>query len=116
MFTRDGGGWDAGTKLVASDAAAFDFFGISVAISGESAVIGAFLNDDAGINSGSAYVFTRSDGVWDAGTKLLASDGGPTDEFGTSVAISANTVLVGAPFDDSAGGTDAGSAYVFGDL
>ncbi len=114
VFTRSGGTWDAGTKLVAADGGFADFFGISVAISGDTAVVGAFLDDDAGVNSGSAYLFTRSGGTWDAGTKLAAPDGDATDEFGTAVAVSGGTVVVGAPFDDTTAGTHAGSAYAFG--
>ncbi len=113
VFTRTDGAWDAGTKLVAPDAADADFFGGSVAISGDTVVVGAFGGDDAGLNSGSAYVFTRSDGVWDAGTKLLTADGAEFDEFGSAVAISGDTVVVGAAADDNLGLRNAGSAYVF---
>ena len=84
-------------KLVASDAAGVDRFGFSVAISGETVVVGAPDDDDAaGSRQGSAYVFVRSGGVWSQQQKLLASDGAEEDRFGTSVAISGETVVVGA--------------------
>ena len=61
-------------KLTASDAAAGDRFGISVAVSGETAVIGSPGDDDAASASGSAYVFVRSGGTWSQQAKLTASD------------------------------------------
>jgi len=97
-------------KLTASDAAAGDRFGSSVAISGNVALIGAFSNDDAGDSSGSAYLFDITTGLQLA--KLTASDAALGDEFGFSVAISGNTALVGALFDDD-GGFDSGSAYLY---
>ena len=101
-------------KLVASDAAGGDLLGSSVAISGETVVVGAPDDDDAaGSRQGSAYVFVRSGGVWSQQQKLLASDGAEEDRFGTSVAISGETVVVGAPDDDDAMGSRQGSAYVF---
>ena len=87
-------------KLTASDGAEFDFFGHSVSISGDTAVIGA--NE-----SGSAYVYVRSNGVWTQQQKLTASDAAEYDEFGFSVSISDNTVVVGAIGDDNL----TGSAY-----
>jgi FG-GAP repeat protein len=86
-----------------------------VAISGETVVFGAPFDDGAaGDNQGSAYVFVRSGGVWTQQQKLEASDAAVDDRFGSSVAISGGTVMVGAPFDDGAAGIDQGSAYVFG--
>ncbi len=92
-------------KLVASDAAAGDDFGFSVAISGETVVVGAPADDGAaGIFQGSAYVFVRSGGVWSQQQKLEASDAAAGDDFGHSVAISGETVVVGALADDGAAG------------
>ena len=103
-------------KLLASDGAYFDLFGFSVAISGDTVVVGAHYDDDQGGFSGSAYVFEKPDGGW-SGTlsqtaKLLASDGAGWNLFGRSVAISGDTVVVGAHEDDDQG-SDSGSAYVF---
>jgi len=99
-------------ELTASDAAAGDEFGSAVSIDGESAVVGAWGNDDAGGQSGSAYVFVRADLLWTEQQKLTASDETAGDEFGRSVGISGDTVVVGAPRDDDQNG-DSGSAYVF---
>ena len=112
VFQRSAGVWSQQQKLTASDAAANDQFGASVAISGDTAVVSSPGDDDAGTNSGSAYVFIRSAGVWSQEAKLTASDGTGSDGFGGSVAISGDTVVVGASRDDDAG-TSSGSAYVF---
>jgi len=90
-------------KLTASDAARSDVFGISVAISGSTAIIGAWGDEDG---AGSAYVFDTTTGQ--QLFKLTASDGAEGDFFGWSVAISGTMAIVGARSDD-----DTGSAYVF---
>jgi autotransporter-associated beta strand protein len=114
VFTRDGSDWELQQKLTASDAQLFDYFGYAVAISGETILVGAMLHDDGGVSdSGAAYVFTRSAGVWTEQQKLVASDAGAEDRFGGFVAIDGDTAVVGAFGDDRAAGTDAGSAYVF---
>ena len=95
---------------MAPDAVEKDFFGSSVAVNGETVVVGAILADGAaGFGQGSAYVFVRSGGVWSLQQKLVAADGAGGDVFGRSVAISNETIVVGADLDDGA----AGSAYVF---
>ncbi len=86
-------------KLLASDGAANDTFGSSVAVSGDTAVVGAFNHDDISSNAGSAYVFQRDAGGidnWGEVKKLLASDAAFNDSFGISVAISGDTAVVGA--------------------
>ena len=98
------------TKIVASDGAATDQFGISVAISGNYAIVGAYADDDNGTDSGSAYIFNVTTGA--ELHKLTASDGAAGDNFGYSVAISGNYAIVGAYADDD-NGTDSGSAYIF---
>jgi hypothetical protein len=113
VFVRNGGVWSQQQKLEASDAAAHDQFGYSVAISGETVVVGAPTDDAAGENQGSAYVFVRSGVVWSEQQKLEASDATADDFFADSVAISGDTVVVGAHGDDGAAGFDQGSAYVF---
>ena len=115
VFTRNDGVWDDGVKLTASGGAAYDNFGISVAVDGDTVVVGAPGNDGAGADSGAAYVFTRNDGVWDDGVKLTASDGAALDYFGYSVAVEGDTVLVGAYQDDDEenDSEDSGSAYIF---
>jgi hypothetical protein len=110
LFTRSGSTWSQQTKLAASDGAAEDRFGNSVALTGDTALIGAYLDNS---DRGSAYVFTRSGSTWSQQAKLTASDAAVSDLFGNSVALSDDTALVGAHWDDTAAGTDAGSAYVF---
>ncbi len=118
VFTRSGGVvWDEGVKLTASDGAPYDNFGISVAVDDNTIVIGASGDDDNGADSGSVYVFTRDpySGVWSQAAKLTASDGEALGYFGQSVAVSGDTVLVGAYQDDDEGNDleDSGSVYVF---
>jgi hypothetical protein len=114
VFVRNGTAWSQQAKLTASDGAPNDYFGYSVAIAGETALVGAYFDVTAtGANTGSAYVFVRSGTAWSQQAKLTAADGAIADNFGKSVALAGDTALVGAPGDDTAGGADAGSAYVF---
>ena len=108
-------------KLTADDGADDDYFGTSVALDGDTAVIGAPGDDDDGVDSGSAYVFVKPGAGWTTSTgineinqtaKLNASTGAAGDGFGVSVAVSGDTVVTGAPGDDG-NGADSGSAYVF---
>ncbi|WP_417915249.1 FG-GAP repeat protein [Candidatus Electronema sp. JM] len=99
-------------KLLASDGAASDQFGVSVSVDGDTAVIGANWSDTAkGVDSGSAYIFVRENGVWKEKQKLTASEGSSEYLFG-SVSISGDTVLIGSNWDD-AKGEKSGAAYVF---
>jgi hypothetical protein len=87
-------------------------FGYAVALSGDSALAGAYYDDDNGSNSGSAYVFTRSGATWSQQAKLTAADGAASDYFGYAVALDGDSALVGAPYDAD-NGSNSGSAYVF---
>lgn len=117
-FVRSGSTWTEQAKLIAPDGAAYDAFGGSVAVRGNTAVVGAS-GDAVGTpperiyGAGSAYVFVRSGSTWTLQTKLLAPDLASNDYFGYSVAMDGNTVLVGAVGDDAPQGSNAGSAYVF---
>ena len=105
--------WQEAAALLASDGAASDFFGNSVSVSGDVAVIGAYGDDDAGSGSGSVYVFHRgSDGTWSLEQKLTASDGALGDSFGYSVSVHGDVCVVGARQDDD-NGSSSGSAYIF---
>ena len=117
VFVRSADGtWTQQAKLLPDDGAAFDYFGTSVAVSEDTAVIGASNDYDRGSSSGSAYVFVRSaEGTWTQQAKLLAEDGATSDRFGTSVAVSGDTAVIGARYDDD-NGSNSGSAYVFGDI
>ena len=118
----------AKSKLTAADATKNDLFGLSVAVDGSTAVIGAPGNQLDDDNSDSAYVYTKdSSGVWTQVAKLTATDdnGATDDGFGFSVAVDGDTVVVGAPLDDvtpvvaepnpenSDDYATTGSAYVF---
>ncbi len=136
VYVRNGGVWTQQQKLTASNAEAGDSFGYSVAISGETLVVGAYTEDSGsvGVNglqtnntapdSGAAYVFTRSGGIWAQQAYLKASNSEISDFFGESVAITGETIVIGAYGEDS--GSDsvnsnqvnnsaigAGAAYVF---
>lgn len=114
VFIRSGTTWTQQQKLTASDGAASDYFGLSVALDGETALIGAYYDTvGANANQGSAYVFIRSGATWTQQQKLTASDGAASDWFGYSVALDGDTALVGAYKDDVGANPDQGSAYVF---
>lgn len=122
--------WVEEAKLTPSDAAVFDQFGVAVAIDGDRIVGGAWLDDDGGNLTGSAYVFRRDDNAtpafpdddfWVEEAKLTASDATAGDELGKSVSISGDLAAIGAFEDDDAcaddpnpdPNCDSGSAYVF---
>eukprot|EP01047_Picozoa_sp_COSAG01_P108983 COSAG01_NODE_37878_length_497_cov_2.331658_1_plen_95_part_10 len=81
-------------------------------MAGDTAVIGAHYDDDAGSASGSAYAFVRTGTSWSQQAKLTASDAAAGDYFGVSVAVAGDTAVIGASDDDDAG-SDSGSAYAF---
>jgi len=112
VFTRTGGTWTQQAKLVPADGTADDWFGSSVAVDGDTVVVGAHLDDDKGIDSGSVYVFVRTGATWTQQAKLTAADGAADDRFGWAVAVDADTIVVGAYGDDDKG-IDSGSVYVF---
>lgn len=103
--------WLESQKLVASDGSDDDYFGYSVSLSGDRALIGSY--GDTG-RKGSAYIFDldSNSNDWLEAQKIIASDGASNDYFGYSVSLSGDRVLIGARGDDDLG-TDSGSAYVF---
>jgi hypothetical protein len=120
VFTRsstDGGTFTQRSKLHASDAAVDDLFGMSVSLNGDTALIGAFWDDDNGKSrSGSVYVFTRSStdsGTFTQQSKLHARDPAAGDYFGISVSLYGDTALIGATGDDDNSKSNSGSVYVF---
>ena len=116
VFNRlgNGGGWKQTAKLVATDGAAGDLFGEAVSLYGDTALVGARLDDDKAGSSGSAYVFEHlSNGSdWVQTAKLVASDGSYGDEFGVSVSLYGDTALIGV-YGDQEKGPASGSAHVF---
>lgn len=114
VFTRTDGSWSQEAKLLADDGDAGDLFGRTVALDGDTALVGAPGDEDNGTRAGSAYVFTRAaDGTWSQHSKLTASDGDADDRFGHWVALDGDTALIGANTDEDPNGDFAGSAYVF---
>ena len=114
VFVRSGQTWSQQQQLTAADGAAYDDFGRSVAISGETLVVGAYVDHISNhADQGSAYVFVRSASVWSQQQHLVANDGAANDWFGFSVAISGDTIVVGAPGDSIGSSSARGSAYVF---
>jgi FG-GAP repeat len=112
VYLRSGTTWTQEAKLTADDAAAGDEFGTSVAIYGDTAVVGAPLHGDTAAGSGAVYVFTRSGTTWTQQAKLVASNAALNDAFGTTVAISGDSIAVGAVATDGTG-AESGSVYVF---
>jgi uncharacterized protein (TIGR03437 family) len=116
VFVRSGVAWTKQQKLTADDGAAGDGLGFSVAISGDTVAVGAASKNVTFNGQGAAYVFTRSGAaqpVWTQQQRLIADDGAGGDEFGYSVAVSGDTVVVGASIDTIGQNSDQGSAYVF---
>jgi len=114
VFVLSGGVWTYQAKLTAPDAQAGDEFGYSVVLRGDRAVIGAPLADRSGaVDAGAAHVFVRSGTQWTPEAKLVDPNGAAGDQFGSAAAIEADTIVIGSPFDDRPGKTDAGSAHVF---
>lgn len=112
IFKNINGSWLQQAKLRATDATVWDYFGRSVSVSGDYAIVGAHGRDDKGIESGAAYVFYNGGSNWVQQGKLLPSDGAAGDFFGFSVSISGSYAIVGAGADDDRG-DKSGSAYIF---
>jgi hypothetical protein len=136
VFVRAGSTWSQQAYLKASNTGAGDFFGFSVAVSGDTVVVGAYREasnatgvdgdqaNNAATGAGAAYVFVRAGSSWSQQAYLKASNTDAGDQFGFSVAVSGDTVVVGASREDSnatgvdgdqanSAAPDAGAAYVF---
>jgi hypothetical protein len=113
VFVREDGTWSQRAKLRPEDDGGGDGFGRALALSGGTALVGANSDENLnGENAGSAYVFGRGDGTWSQEAKLVA-DGGADDRFGSAVALSDGTALVGAPNADGPSGSNTGAVYAF---
>ncbi|MCA8981272.1 MAG: FG-GAP repeat protein [Planctomycetes bacterium] len=136
VFVRDGTTWSEQAYLKASNTELDDYFGHYVALSGDTAVVGAERedggspgvngdqSDNSAQNSGAAYVFVRDGTTWTQQAYLKASNPGAFDQFGVSVSVSGDRLLVGSEYEDSGapgvggdqsddGTIDAGAAYYF---
>lgn len=114
VFERDiSGSWSEVAKLVANDAASGDFFGNTVAISGDYAIVGARFNTDNGARTGSAYVYERTSAGWMQIQKILPVSSNADDEFGASVAIDGSIAFIGSPGAENSLNENTGSVLVF---
>jgi hypothetical protein len=114
VFTRSGTVWSQQQKLTASDGSNSDLFGYSVSVSVDTVAIGAWQKTVGANNAqGAAYVFTRSGTVWSQQQKLTASDGAASDQFGVSVSVNGNTVVISANTKAVGANSAQGAAYVF---
>ncbi|WP_428310802.1 GEVED domain-containing protein [Hydrocarboniphaga sp.] len=114
VFVLDADNWVQQARLEAPDPSSGDEFGYSVAVSGDTLLVGTPFDDTgSNVNQGSVYVFARTDSGWSQQAKLVASDGAAYDDFGHSVAIDEDSLLVGTPFDDTSSNVNQGSVYVF---
>lgn len=118
VYRRTVLGLELEAKLTAPDAAPGDYFGSTVAVYGNVALVGAPGKDIAGmLNRGAVYHFERSGGVWNFVGQLTAADGASVDEFGHALALGeaagALYAVIGAWLDDGAAGVDQGSVYSF---
>lgn len=125
IFSHNGGkNWRQAAKLVSDTTTEGDYFGQSVAIEGGTAVVGAVYqditpkdkNNPTGLtikDAGAVFVFSQRGSNWQQKAKLVAQDASPFDNFGESVAIDNNLIVVGAASDDPIGMNAAGSSYVF---
>jgi len=112
VFQRAETDWTAQAKLIDEDGADRDWFGFSVSISGDYAVVGAPARNEAGTKSGCAYIFARTGETWTKRSKLTPPDAAADAWFGYSVSISGDSAMVGAPGDNEKG-TKAGAVYIF---
>jgi MYXO-CTERM domain-containing protein len=114
VYLRSGAAWTQEAELLPSDGAMKPLygFGSSVALEGDTALVGASADGLIAANAGSAYVYARSGAAWTEESKIVPNDVAANDFFGGSVALEGDTVLVGA-YEDDDNGMDSGSAYVF---
>jgi hypothetical protein len=114
VFSRRGVNWFPQGKLVASDGGVNDSFGVGVAISGDTVLIGADFADVAGkSDAGAAYLFQRGAMGWSQQSKLTASDGQSGDLFGRQVALDGPTAAISAMYGDTLGKANTGAVYVY---
>jgi len=113
LFLRSDSAWTHQGKLSPSEQEDGQLFGVSVAMDGDTAVIGASRNGQLGTDAGAAYVFVRSGATWSEQAMLFAADGAEADNFGSSVAIQGDTLAIGAWGNNNENGGNAGAVYIF---
>ena len=112
VFTHAGGVWTEAVKLFAADGSAGDAYGTSVALDGDTLLVGTPRDSDLGTLAGAAYVLTGSGATWTQQTKLFASDASAFDGFG-GVSLSGDTAAIGAPTANPMAGSEIGAVYIF---
>ena len=112
IYSLEDGVWLEEAKIFPDDGSSEDKFGRSVNTDGEKVIVCGVLNDDSGMDSGSAYIFSKHEGDWLQEVKLLAPDGEENDRFGRSVSIDGEYAAVGSVLDDD-NGESSGSVYVY---
>ena len=114
VFVRDANRWKQHAKLIPEDLAKSDALGEAVDIQGDIVIAGAPGHTHGGVRfAGAVYVFVRDGDAWREQAKLTADDAAPSDQFGVSVDIEGDTVIVGSLLNDAGGKKDAGAAYIF---
>ena len=112
VFVRGAEGWELQQTLTSSEIQLYDYFGNSVSVDGDTIVVGNGMHDTVDYGEGAAWVFVRSAGTWTEQARLIASDGKTADNFGESVSVSGDTIVVGAQASDDHG-PGSGKAYVY---
>lgn len=112
VFVRAGSRWAQQAKLIGSDTIDSDLFGWSVALEGNTALIGSLFNTGSIFSSGSVYAFNRVGGGWSEQAKLITNDSDVFDQFGSAIALSGNVAAIGAPTHDGTS-ADSGAVYLF---
>lgn len=112
IFVNNGGVWTQQAELTPADGFSYDFFGFSVSISGNTVAVGAWNHPNSTGNEGAVYIFVNNGGAWTQSAELIASDGVSSDQFGFSLALKGDSLVVGDParrINDN----QVGGAYVF---
>ena len=108
ILKYNGNNWVQDSKLIPDDSVPHGYFGYSVSISGDYALVGAYNNDGNELGAGAAYIFRQNNGLWSQQAKLTASDGSRNDYFGYNVCISGDLAIIGAYRDNG-----KGAAYIY---
>jgi hypothetical protein len=117
VFEKINGNWTEVVQLKASDGLSADHFGYSVTVSGDYIAVSS-LDDDSGVlpaitDHGSVYIFHRTNGTWIQEFKIRAADYATGERFGTSISMSGDNLIIGAPNDDNGSATSCGSIYFY---
>ncbi len=115
VYRFNGSTWELESSLLGSDSLHADHFGVGLAISGDTLIVGAYGDDTngGGTDAGSAFIFQRSGTTWTEKSHLIPADSAAGDLYGWSVGISGDTAIASAYYDDTLGAANAGSIYVY---